>query len=77
MFGFDTSVVIAGVTSMFAGAAWVGRIQARVNGHEKIVTNLDKKMDKHMEQSAKQWQDVERSLGRIEGTIGTRIDGEN
>ncbi len=75
----DWSTVVAGIAAFLTGATWLGRQQQRINGHSVAITEnkeawkaLDEKMDTHTKASAEQWAKVQRSLGRIEGMIGSR-----
>lgn len=75
----DWSTIAAAVIAFLTGATWIGRQQQRMNGHGIAISEnkeawkvLDRKMDAHIKASTEQWVKVQRSLGRIEGTIGSR-----
>jgi len=75
----DWSSIAAGMVAFITGATWIGRQQQRINGHGVAITEnkeawktLDEKMDAHIQSSTEQWAKVQRSLGRIEGKIGSK-----
>ena len=75
----DWSTIVAGVVAFLTGATWIGKQQQRINGHGVAITEnkeawktLDVKMDEHIKASQAQWARVQRSLGRIEGAIGSK-----
>lgn len=74
----DWSTVVAAVIAFFTGATWLGRQHQRLNAHDVEfkdvkagMETLNTKMGEHTTQSANQYAQIQRALGRLEGHFGT------
>jgi ferric-dicitrate binding protein FerR (iron transport regulator) len=67
----DWPTVLGGLATLTGGAAWVGRLQQKVNSHEKQLEAEDDRWEQNARDHAK----VQRQLGRIEGKLDILVNG--